>query len=191
VRRVRWSLPEARCDRCQHPAQRVWDVDRAALDLDLDHPVLLLVTVSVHRCHGCGRFFRAQPPFLRPDATSTNRVVAAAVASVFDDGMAITRVAGRLARDFWVRPSEAVIRLWCRAYATGLDFIGSYQPWVVEEFSGVLCVDEVYQDRLSGASGKSMPPTGGGQGQRGGRHDGTGDDTPDEGVAVSIPNVAS
>ena len=149
VRRVRWSLPDARCDRCQHAAPRVWDVERTALDLDLDRPVLLLVIVSVHQCHDCGHFFRVQPPFLRPDATDTNRVVATAIASVFDDGMAVTRVAARLAREFWVRPSEAVIRRWCRTYANAIDCADSYQPWVVEEFSGVLCVDEVDQNRLA------------------------------------------
>jgi hypothetical protein len=76
--------------------------------------VLLLVTVSVHRCRPCRHFFRAQPPFLRPDAVYTNRVVATAVRSVYADGMAFGRVAARLARDFWVRPSEATIRGWCR-----------------------------------------------------------------------------
>jgi hypothetical protein len=42
-----------------------------------------------------------------------------------------------------------MIRRWCRNYAEGLDFEGDYQRWVVEEFSGVLCVDEVYQDKLA------------------------------------------
>src|SRR5687767_4777005 len=54
--------------------------------------------------------------------------------------MAIRRVARRLARDFWVRPSEKMVRRWCRAFAAGLDFVGDYQPWVVESFSGVLWV---------------------------------------------------
>jgi len=124
-------------------------VSRTAIDVDLDHPVLLLGTVSVHRCQGCGRHFRAQPPFLRPDATYTIRVVEKAVASVVEDGMAMTRVARRLARDFWVRPSEGMVRRWCRANAEGVDFGRDYQAWVVEEFSGILCVDEVYQDRLA------------------------------------------
>jgi hypothetical protein len=114
VRHVRWSLPELPCDRCWRPAGRVWHAARTAVDLDLDRPVLLLVTVSVHRCRPCRHFFRAQPPFLRPDAVYTNRVVATAVRSVYADGMAFGRVAARLARDFWVRPSEATIRGWCR-----------------------------------------------------------------------------
>jgi hypothetical protein len=149
IRRVSWSLATSACPQCGEPARRVWEVSRTAIDVDLDHPVLLLVTVSVHQCQGCGRHFRAQPPFLRPDATYTMRVVEKAVASVVEDGMAMTRVAGRLARDFWVRPSEGMVRRWCRANAEGVDFRRDYQSWVVEEFSGVLCVDEVYQDKLA------------------------------------------
>src|SRR3954447_24450972 len=63
--------------------------------------------------------------------------------------MAMRRVATRLARDCWVRPSEGMIRQWCKTDAAGLDFTGEYQPWVVREFSGILCVDEVYQDQLA------------------------------------------
>ena len=42
-----------------------------------------------------------------------------------------------------------MIRRWCRRYADGVDFEGDYQKWVVEEFSGILCVDEAYQDKLA------------------------------------------
>ena len=58
--------------------------------------------------------------------------------------MARTRVSCRLARDFWVRPSEAMIRRWCRDDARGRDFARNYQAWMIEKFSGVLCIDEVY-----------------------------------------------
>jgi transcriptional regulator with XRE-family HTH domain len=71
------------------------------------------------------------------------------VEAVYHDGLALRRVAERLARDFWVRPSEAMIRRWCRAYAAGWDFDRDYLPWVVETFSGVLCIDEVYQGQLA------------------------------------------
>jgi transposase len=63
--------------------------------------------------------------------------------------MALRRVTARLARDFWVRPSEGMIRSWCRTHGAKFDFAADYQPWVVSEFSGILCVDEVYQDRLA------------------------------------------
>lgn len=149
IRRVRWSLATSACAGCGRPAPRVWDVTRTAIDIDLDQPVLLAVVVSVHHCRPCRRYFRAQPPFLRAGATYADRVVLKAVQSVHQDGMAMRRVPARLARDFWVRPSEKMVRLWCRGYAAGLDFATDYQPWVVESFSGILCVDEVYQGKLA------------------------------------------
>jgi len=149
VREVEYLLPTILCDRCQQPAPRFSIAERVAVDLDLDRPTLLLVTLSVHFCLICRHYFRAQPPFLRPDASYTNRVVTTAVAAVYQDGMAMRRVPERLARDFWVRPSEASIRQWCRTYQTSFDFATDYQPWVVQEFSGVLCVDELYQGQLA------------------------------------------
>jgi len=124
-------------------------VTRVAVDIDLDQPVILAVQVSVHTCQPCGRDFRAQPPFLRPRAIYTRRVVQKAIESVFHDGLAMRKVPDRLARDFWVRPSEKMVRLWCRSFADELDLATDYQPWVVANFSGVLCVDEVYQDELA------------------------------------------
>ena len=149
VREVRWEQPSLPCDRCQRPARRAGTATRTAIDIDLDGPVLLLVTVSVHRCASCRHAFRAQPPFLRPDAIYTNRVVTKAVRSVFQDGMALRRVAARLARDFWVQPSEGMIRQWCKAHSAERDFATDYLPWAAAGFSGILCVDEVYQGRIA------------------------------------------
>ena len=120
-----------------------------AIDIDLEQPVLLLITVSVHFCPTCHHFFRAQPPFLRPDASYTNRVVQKAIQSVYHDGMAFRRAAERLARDFWVQPSEGSIRRWCWIASQQLDLAIDYLFWIVQEFSGVLCVDEVYQGDLA------------------------------------------
>lgn len=150
IRRLRHSPPYAQCQRCGLLARRVWEVSRTAIDdVDLEHPVLLLVTVSVHRCASCSRYFRTQPPFLRKNAVYAERVREKAVLSVYEDGMPFRWAAKRLARDFWVKPSEAMIRRWCGEFAEGVDFEGDYQRWVVEEFSGILCVDEVYQDKLA------------------------------------------
>jgi hypothetical protein len=127
----------------------VWDVTRVAIDIDLDQPVILGVTVSVHVCSTCSRMFRAQPPFLRPRAVYTRRVVQKAIDAVYRDGLAARCVPDRLARDFWIKPDEKMVRLWCRAYAAEIDFSADYQPWVVANFSGILCVDEVYQGDLA------------------------------------------
>jgi len=149
IRRVRWVEPALPCDRCCAQAPRVWEVARTAIDIDLDTPVLLRVTVSVHHCRACRRYFRAQPPFLRRDALYTTRVVAKAIQSVFMDGLAFRRVPDRLARELWVRPTEGMVRAWCRTYSSQLEVEDSYLPWVVEAFSGILCIDEVYQGALA------------------------------------------
>lgn len=149
IRRVRYSHLRARCQLCERFAPRVWETSRTAIDVGLDGPVFLLITVGVHHCRHCERHFRAQPPFLKPGAIYTERVREKAVLSVYEDGMAVRRVTERLARDFWVRPSEAMIRRWCHEYAESLNFAGDYQYRVVEEFSGILCVDEVYQGELA------------------------------------------
>ena len=149
VRQVDYCLPSQPCDLCKHPSERFTTATRTAIDLDLNALVLLQVTVSVHHCPDCRHYFRAQPPFLRPRAIYTNRVVDKAVQSVYNDDMAMRRVTERLARDFWVRPSESMIRHWCRTYSAQFDFEVDYQSWVVSELSGILCVDEVYQDQLA------------------------------------------
>jgi transposase len=149
IREIDYCMSMIPCDRCQKPAGYFTAASRTAIDLNLEHPVLLRVAVSVHYCAACDHYFRAQPPFLRRDAIYSNRVVAKAVQSVYEDGMAIRRTATRIARDFWVQPSESMIREWCQDYSAGFDFETEYQPWVVAEFSGILCVDEVYQDRLA------------------------------------------
>jgi hypothetical protein len=149
IRQVCWSLPSDACPRCGGSAPRLWDVIRVAVDIDLEQPIVLSVEVSVHACAACGRTFRSQPPFLRPRAIYTKRVVQKAIEAVYCDGLAARNVPERLARDFWVRPSEKMVRLWCRSFADQLDFSVDYQPWVVANFSGILCVDEVYQGELA------------------------------------------
>ena len=146
---VRFSPPTAPCPRCRQEVRRAWEATRIAIDAALDEVALLRVWVGVYRCHACRQHFRAQPPFLRPGASYTNRVVAAAVHAVFSDGMASCRVPARLARDLRVRPSATVIRDGCRTFAAGQTLGDDYTAWIVQSFSGVLCVDEVYLGDLA------------------------------------------
>ena len=149
IRHVRWTPPTPPCDRCSGPACRVWDTRRTAIEVELDAPVVHLVCVSVHHCRSCRHYFRAQPPCLRPDASYTNRVIAQAIRAVVAAGLAFRRVPDHMARECCVRPSERLVRSWCHTYRTPLGDQPSYLPWVVEQFSGILCVDEVYQGKLA------------------------------------------
>lgn len=149
VKQLHYTLQVTPCDRCQQPAPFFTQAQRHAIDVHLDHPVLLQLTVSVHYCAVCEHYFRAQPPFLQRGAIYTNQVIEKAVHAVYEDGMAMRKVPTRMARDFWVCPSEGSVRRWCRHYSQTIDFVKDYQCWVVSEFSGILCVDEVYQDQLA------------------------------------------
>ncbi len=42
-----------------------------------------------------------------------------------------------------------MLRQWCRSYSATRDFATAYLPWVAAEFSGILCVDEVYQGKIA------------------------------------------
>ncbi len=89
--------------------------------------------IGVHHCAACHRCFRAQPPFLRPGTIYTNRLIDKAVQSVIEDELALRCVPERLARDFWVQPSEGSVRRWYSAYGAQFDFETDYQAWVVSE----------------------------------------------------------
>ncbi|MBN2391321.1 MAG: hypothetical protein JXR84_11375 [Anaerolineae bacterium] len=149
VLELKYIQNAAICDRCQQLALRFSTAERTAIDIHLESPVLLHMIVGVHYCSDCDHYFRAQPPFMQPDAVYTNRVMDKAVQPVFEDGLTMRRVPERLARDFWVQLSEGSVRRWCRTYGENIDFETDYQAWVVQEFSGILCVDEVYQGQLA------------------------------------------
>lgn len=152
IKRVHYShLRAARCQLCGRSAPRAWEVSRTAIDVDLDGPVFLLVTVGVHHCRRCERHFRAQPPFLRPNALYTERVRQKATLSVYEDGMA-GRKAGKqetgpgllgLPERGDGPPLVPRVRREC-GLRRGLPAVGSRGV-----LRGSLCVDEVYQDRLA------------------------------------------
>ncbi len=133
IRQVDFLPSLVPCGRCGQDAGRVDVATRTAIDIDLDHPAMLAVRVSVHYCPLCRHYFRAQPPFLRPDAIYTRRVGRKAVESVYADGLAFRTVGQRLARDFWVQPREAIIRRWWQAYHTDIALDDAYQTWIVAE----------------------------------------------------------
>ena len=58
IREVAFTAPVAVCDRCHQPALRYSTAEQMAIDIDLEHPILLGVTVSVHHCLVCQHYFR-------------------------------------------------------------------------------------------------------------------------------------
>jgi lambda repressor-like predicted transcriptional regulator len=63
--------------------------------------------------------------------------------------MPIIKVPHRLSRDFGIRPSEGAIRFWIRTYNRQPSQWESYESLVLSSFSGILCLDELYQGHLA------------------------------------------
>jgi len=58
--------------------------------------------------------------------------------------MPFCRVPDRVAEDFHLYPSQSTVWGWHRDACDRQDLTVDYEPWVKAQFSGVLCIDEVY-----------------------------------------------
>ena len=149
VKEVVYAPDEQWCPECGLPCARRMRVTggRQLQELHLAHPLFLVVTLGVYACPhpGCPRkYFRARLPFAAKGARYTERAKAKSVAAVIRDQMPLTKVPERLADDFHLRPALTTIRGWVQDAAEQIDWAQAYEPWVQRTFSGVLCLDEVY-----------------------------------------------
>ena len=122
---------------------------RHAIDLHLDHPVVLQIRVGCYRCPACAACserpcFRTPLPFIEPGCSYVTRARQKLVESIELDGMAIGKAVARLARDFNLPIAPSTGWEWHRAAAPTKAEVSDYEYLVVKSFSGVLVVDELY-----------------------------------------------
>lgn len=89
---------------------------------------------------------------MRPRASYSNRAINVAVASVVEDKMPVGAVVRRMARAFALKVSENAIRTWVSQAANSVRSnleSEETQLKILEDFSGVLCVDEAYSGKLA------------------------------------------
>jgi hypothetical protein len=134
------------CPRCGTDSPRHDSAVRHAIDLHLDHPVVLQIKVGCYRCPSCKeqRGFRTPLPFLDSRCLFVTRARQKLVEAIELDGMAILKAVKRLARDFHVTIARSTGWEWHRAAAPANVALAEYEYLVVKSFSGVLVVDEVY-----------------------------------------------
>lgn len=134
------------CPRCGTESPRHDVAVRHAIDLHLDHPVVLQIQVGCYRCPSCKkkRCFRTPLPFIPPRCFFVTRARQKLVEAIELDGMAIGKAVKRLKRDFHVTIAPSTGWEWHRAAAPSTVAIAEYEHLVVRSFSGVLVVDEVY-----------------------------------------------
>jgi hypothetical protein len=107
------------CPGCGRAATRLRTQHRTLHDLGdpvAGRPIDLRVTYSQHHCKPCNRYFNADMLDLAvPGGHYTNRVVAAAVRAVVEDGLPYQSASWRLWRDHRVFVPPATIQNWVEA----------------------------------------------------------------------------
>jgi transposase-like protein len=99
------------------------------------------------RC-GCCKTFRTHPEGVGPRCLYDNRVREAVLARIVEDGMSIQKLLEAMQRDFLLDLSEGFVYDCLHRKVEQLD-MAEYRRWVLEHFSGTLCVDELHLGRYT------------------------------------------
>src|SRR5215211_6775756 len=111
--------------------------------------VFLDVTYGEYRARcGCCTTFRTTPPGVEPRALYDNTVRRAVLDRILEDGMSVERVIISMRRDFSLDLSDGFVYDCLDWQARRLD-LADHRRWVLERFSGTLCVDELHLGRTT------------------------------------------
>jgi transposase-like protein len=109
--------------------------------------VYLEITCAEYRARcGCCKTFRSHPEEVGPRCLYDNRVREAVLAKIVEDRMSIPNLLQSLHRDFLLDLSEGFVYDCLHGKVAALN-MAPYRQWVVEHFSGTLCVDELHLGR--------------------------------------------
>jgi len=142
---------ESSCKDCGTKCSRKWTAIRGAIDITATGHTMMKILIGIYYCMRCCRYFRSQPHNFLPRNIFSNQAINIAVASVIEDGMPIIKVSHRMQRDFGLKISEGAIRSWVAKAAKEFRTQENHKPFepvVLQESSGVLCIDEAYSGRL-------------------------------------------
>ncbi len=109
----------------------------------------LEVTYGEYRARcGCCTTFRNTPPGVDPKALYDNKVRQAVLDRILDDGMSVERAIASMRRDFLLDLSDGFVYDCLDRQARRLD-MAEHRRWVLDRFSGTLCVDELHLGRFT------------------------------------------
>ncbi len=91
----------------------------------------------------CCKTFRSSPPGVELGCYYDNRVRQAVLDRLIEDGMNVQKLLAALKRDFLLDLSEGFVYDCLHREVARLD-MAEYRRWVLEHFSGTLCVDELH-----------------------------------------------
>jgi hypothetical protein len=146
---VRCAPSKAPCPNCGKSGRRKATHNRRVRTIAYKQVVFLDVTYGEYRARcGCCKTFRTTPPGVEPKALYDNTVRLAVLDRILDDGMSVERVITSMRRDFYLDLSDGFVYDCLDWQAKRLD-LADHRRWVLERFSGTLCVDELHLGRTT------------------------------------------
>src|SRR3954452_6926881 len=141
---VRCAPAKAPCPECGRLGRRKATHHRRVRTLAYKQVVFLDVTYGEYRARcRCCRTFRTTPPGVEPKARYDNTVRRAVLDRILDDGMSVERVIASMRRDFYLDLSDGFVYDCLAWQAKRLD-LADHRRWVLDRFSGTLCLDELH-----------------------------------------------
>jgi hypothetical protein len=135
---------KAPCPHCGKKAKRVRTHERRVRTIAYRQIVFLQITVGEYRTRcGCCATFRTSPEGILPRHKYDNKVRAAVLDRILDDGMNVEATRHSLERDFFLNLSTGFVYDCLHDAAAELD-MAAHRAQVLRCFSGTLCVDELH-----------------------------------------------
>jgi transposase len=140
---------QAPCPTCGKPGNRKDVLHRQVRSIASKQIVYLDITYGEYRAGcDCCTTFRTTPPGVEPRALYDNKVREAVLDRILEDGMSVERVIHSMHRDFLLDLSDGFVYDCLYHQAKRLD-MADHRRWVLERFSGTLCVDELHLGRYT------------------------------------------
>ena len=140
---------KAPCPTCGTLGRRKAVHNRPVRTIAYKQVVFLDVTYGEYRARcGCCTTFRTTPPGLEPRALYDNKVRQAVLDRILDDGMSAERVIASMRRDFLLDLSDGFVYD-CLAWQVRRLDLAEHRRWVLDRFSGTLCIDELHLGRMT------------------------------------------
>jgi Transposase len=149
VRVVRCAPKTHPCPQCGKRGRRKRSLHRRICSLAYKQVAYTDVHYAEYqsRC-SCRKYFCSWPLDVPPKADYDDRVRAAVVDRILEDGLNVQRTLAAMERDFLLKLSEGFVYDCLRWKVAQLDLL-AHRHMVIAKFSGTLCVDELHLGRFT------------------------------------------
>jgi Transposase len=149
VRVVRCSPRSHPCPHCGQLGRRKRPLHRRIRSLAYRQVAYLDVHYAEYQATcACCKFFRSWPLDVPPKADYDGLVRAAVLDRILEDGLNVERTRAALKRDFFLPVSEGFVYD-CLRWRLGHLDLPAHRQFVLQQFSGTLCVDELHLGRFT------------------------------------------